>query len=455
MKPAILTFALICMSAAAQPASIVGKWMGTLQAGAAKLRIGLNVTSTPTGALSATLDSLDQGAMGLPIDSIAVSGGDVQFAAKALGLSYQGKLAANRIEGTLSQNGVNLPLTFEPASNMPAPRRLQEPKHPFPYRSEEVTVTSGDVRLAGTFTSPSSGGPFPAVLLVTGSGPQDRDETLFGHKPFLVLSDYLTRAGIAVLRLDDRGTGKSTGSFKEAGLKEFTSDAVNAVEWLKARKEVNGAKIGIVGHSEGGIVGPLAATATRDVAFVVMMAGPGVPFEQLLREQSAAIMRSAGASDAAIEQSASVQARIFAVLREEPDEAKARQRLQQLVQDLNSKSPQIGELVEAQMATLLSPEIRSAMQYDPAGTLRKLACPVLAVDGSLDLQVSADQNLPAIAAALAAGHNPDYAVEKLPGLNHLFQTAKTGAITEYGQIEETMSPRALKVIADWINTVAR
>ena len=451
-----LVFALLATAAAAQSPSIVGRWMGTLDAGPQKLRIGLNVTANPSGALSATMDSIDQGAMGIPVDSITVAGDKVEFAIHAIGGSYRGTITgARRIEGKWSQGGASLPLDFEPAGAVTPPRRPQEPKPPFPYRSEDVMVVNGDVHLAGTFTWPPTGGPFPAVLLVTGSGPQDRDETLFGHKPFLLLSDYLTRAGIAVLRLDDRGTGKSTGSFKAAGLREFTSDALAAVAWLKARKEVDGHKIGIIGHSEGGAVAPLAASESKDVAFIVLMAGPGVAFDQLLSAQSAGLMHSAGASEAAIATNEKIQQKLFAILREEPDDAKAKERVKKLAEDMKAESPQGAAALEQQGDRLVSPEIRSLLAYNPADTLRKVTCPVLAIDGGHDLQVVADQNLPGIAAALAAGHNSDWTVEKLPGLNHLFQTAKTGAIGEYGEIEETMSPRALQVMADWIGEVTR
>lgn len=451
-----LVFVLMATTAAAQAPSLVGRWMGTLDVGPQKLRIALNVTANPAGALSATMDSLDQGAMGIPVGSISVTGDKVEFAIPAIGGSYEGTITgARRIVGKWSQGGASLPLNFEPAGAVRPPRRPQEPQPPFPYRSEDVTVVNGVVRLAGTFTWPPTGGPFPAVLLVTGSGPQDRDETLFGHKPFLLLSDYLTRAGVAVLRLDDRGTGKSTGSFKEAGLEDFTSDALAAVAWMKARKEVDAHKIGLIGHSEGGAVAPLAASKSKDVAFIILMAGPGVAFDQLLAAQAAALMRAGGASQAAIDANEKIQQKLFAILREEPDDVKAKERVKKLAEEMKAESPQGAAALEQQGDRLVSPEIRSLLAYNPAETLRKVNCPVLAIDGGHDLQVVADQNLPGIAAALAAGNNPDWTVEKLPGLNHLFQTAKTGAVSEYGQIEETMSPRALRVMAEWIGQVTR
>jgi uncharacterized protein len=449
-------FILAILSAAAlvaQPTPIVGKWMGTLDTGSQKLRLGLNVSQNGSGALSATLDSLDQGALGLPVDEITLTGNQVRLNLKAFGASYAGTLQDGRIEGNWSQGGGSLPLVFEPAANAPKPRRPQEPIPPFPYRSEDVTVTSGAVKLAGTFTWPASGGLAPAALLVTGSGPQDRNEALFDHKPFLVLSDHLTRAGIAVLRLDDRGTGASGGNFKEADLTEFTSDALAAVAWLKGRKEVDPKKIGIIGHSEGGAVGPSAAVQSKDVAFIVMMAGPGVPFDQLMQRQTADQMRVQGAPESFIDTNRKIFDRIVAILNQEPDAGKAKQRLDALAEETKKDSPQLGIIVESQIPRLLSPELRSLMSFDAAATLRKVTCPVLAINGSKDLQVAADMNLPGIAAALAAGHNPDFAVAKLTGLNHLFQTAKTGSVTEYGQIEETISPRALRLIADWISSV--
>jgi pimeloyl-ACP methyl ester carboxylesterase len=439
----------------AQPSPIVGKWIGTLDAGSQKLRLGLNVSQNGAGAPSATLDSIDQAAMGLPIDEITLTGNQVRLSLKAFGASYEGTLNEGRIEGNWSQGGGSLPLNFEPAASVPKPHRPQEPMPPFPYRSEDVTITSGAITLAGTFTSPASGAPTPAVLLVTGSGPQDRNEALFDHTPFLVLSDHLTRAGIAVLRLDDRGTGSSGGNFKEAGLTEFTTDALAAVAWLKGRKEVDPKKIGIVGHSEGGAVGPLAAVQSKDIAFIVMMAGPGVPFDELMQRQTADLMRVQGAPESFIATNRKLFDRMVTILNAEPDAAKAKQRLDALVAETKKDSPQLAVMIESQIPRLLSPELRSLFSYDAAGMLRKVGCPVLAINGSKDLQVAADMNLPGIAAALAAGHNPDFAVVKLTGLNHLFQTAKTGSIVEYGQIEETMSPRALRLIADWVTSVTR
>ena len=446
----LATLAACVAMLSAQSPSFEGAWSGTLEAGAMKLRIGLNVKSQD-GKLSATLDSPDQGALGIPLDSVTVDGARIRFSKQSLGLSYDGVLGGGGIEGTLSQAGQKLPLVFE-RGKPKASARPQYPVAPFPYDAEEVTVASGDVRLAGTFTHPRQGGPFPAVLLVTGSGPQDRDETVFEQKPFLVISDYLTRAGYAVLRLDDRGTGKSTGTFGTSGLPEFTDDALAAVAWLKARPDVSGKRIGILGHSEGGMVGPLAAVRSNDVAFLIMLAGPAQPFDELMAEQWAGLMRVAGASEAAIEANTEISRQAFTILRQESDSAKARERLQQVAAEWKTKQPELAAQFEAGVPKLLTPEIRSLFAYSAAETLAKLRCPVLALFGGKDLQVPADSNIRAAAAAFTAGHVPSFTLVKLSGLNHLFQTAKTGNVTEYAQSEETISPRALETIGAWLRT---
>lgn len=452
----ILAILAACVATlGAQPSAFEGAWSGTLDAGAMKLRIGLHIKSEE-GNVSATLDSLDQGAFGIPLESVTVEGSRIRFAKQSLGLSYEGTLIGGQIEGTLTQGGQKLPLRFE--RGMPkATARPQYPVPPLPYDAEEVTVASGDVRLAGTLTHPKQGGPFAAILLVTGSGPQDRDETVFGQKPFLVISDYLTRAGYAVLRLDDRGTAKSTGSFATAGLAEFTDDALAAIAWLKARSDVAGKRIGILGHSEGGMVGPLAAVRSDDVTFLIMLAGPAQPFDELLAEQSAGLMRVGGAPEAAIQANLEVSRRLYSVMREEPDNAKARERFHQVLADwkYDGKQPELAAQLEAGMAKLLTPEIRSAFAYSAAETLAKLRCPVLALFGGKDLQVPADSNLKAAAAAFTAGHVASFTLVKLAGLNHLFQTAKTGSVTEYGQSEETISPRALETIGTWLRANVR
>ncbi|MHB1193024.1 MAG: alpha/beta hydrolase family protein [Longimicrobiales bacterium] len=444
------------------PQAFQGTWTGVLEAGAAKLRLVFHVAVGAGGALSGTMDSPDQGAAGIPATSVTAQGSTLRFAVANLGMTYEGTLSADgtRLEGTFTQGPARLPLALSRGEAPAPPARPQQPKPPFPYRVEEVRIThaAAGVVLGGTLTLPEGAGPFPAVVLVTGSGPQDRDESLMGHKPFLVLADHLTRQGIAVLRYDDRGVGGSTGTFSTATSEDFTSDALAAVAFLKARSGVGA--VGIAGHSEGGLIGPMAAVRSNDVAFVVMLAGPGLPGDEILYLQGALIARAEGASDAQAAANLAIQKRLFAVVRAQPDTAVAAQELRHALQEAVAAFPaetrrrMEGELtpaaLEAQARQVNSPWFRFFLTYDPRPTLEKVRVPVLALNGSLDLQVPAEENLREVGEALKRGGNPDVTTRLLPGLNHLFQTARTGGPSEYATITETMSPTALEAVSSWI-----
>ena len=321
-----------------------------------------------------------------------------------------------------------------------------------------VVNQEAGIKLAGTLTLPDSGGPFPAAVLITGSGPEDRNEAIFGHKPFLVLADYLTRRGIAVLRCDDRGVGKSTGDYTSATTEDLASDALVQVEYLKTRKEVDPARIGLIGHSEGGIIAPIVANRTEDVAFVVLLAGTGLPGDSVLMLQTALIARSNGATDSAVVEMTRLERRILDIVMQNEDTAKAGAALRALFRESLAGMDERGkealgfteESIDAQVSTVLTPWFRYFLRYDPRPALRALKAPVLAIIGGKDLQVAPDVNLPAIKSVLEAGGNKDYTVRELPGLNHLFQHAETGAVTEYAKIEETIAPEALELVGDWI-----
>jgi uncharacterized protein len=345
--------------------------------------------------------------------------------------------------------------------------RPQEPKPPYPYDEQEVVYQNkkDGVQLAGTLTLPRSKGPFPAVLLITGSGPQDRNETVLDHKPFLVLADHLTRLGIAVLRVDDRGVGKSTGRFSEATSEDFAADALAGVEYLKTRNEVAPRRIGLIGHSEGGLIAPMLAARSTDIAFIVMMAGSGLTGEQILYHQAMLIARAHGVSDELIAQNRAAQERVFAIIKQEKDGVVAEKRIREeaatfreLAARIKAEAREeqrktmdlIAEYIEMQAKLAVSPWFRFILTYDPRPTLMKVRCPVLAINGEKDLQVPAKENLAAIRLALETGGNKDYTVLALPNLNHLFQTCRTGAISEYAQSEETISPAALDTISKWI-----
>jgi len=450
MRTSIVLFSLTLIASlgfAQTPASpVAGSWEGAIDAGAVRLRIGVLIAVQPDGTLGATMDSPDQGAYGLPLNDVTFADGVLTFALKQANGAFEGRLnaAGTEIAGTWRQ-AVALPLVLRKVGAFSRPNRPQEPKPPFPYHVEEVTIenAAGKAVLAGTLTRPQGPGPFPAVVLITGSGPQNRDEELLGHKPFLVLADHLTRQGIAVLRYDDRGAGKSIGDFASATSEDFAGDAWAAWQALRSRPEIDPKRIGLVGHSEGGLIAPMLAAAHPEIAFIVMLAGPGVTGEQIMLAQGAAIMKASGAPDEAVAANANIQKQVFAILREETSTARIAERLGEI--PVGSK-----EASAALVKQSASPWLKYFAFYDPAPALARVRCPVLAIGGERDLQVLPDQNLPAIDAALTQGGNADHAVVRLAGLNHLLQSARTGLPAEYAQIEETMAPAALDAITAWI-----
>jgi hypothetical protein len=351
-------------------------------------------------------------------------------------------------------------LTLKHGDSVSEVIRPQDPKKPFPYLEEQVTYQdkSAAVTLAGTLTMPDSKGPFPAVLLISGSGPQDRDETLLGHHPFLVLADYLTRQGIAVLRADDRGIGKSTGDFVKATSADFADDARAGIEFLRSRKEINQAKIGLIGHSEGALIAFMIAAEDRRVAFIVSISGPALPGDSIIYLQAELIGRANGAPDSAIAAEQSFRLKMFDVIKHETDSLKAdaelrmyiRQTIVQSAQQDNKDVDTSSAVVDQQMNLLTSPWLKFFLKYDPRTDLQKVRCPLLAVMGDKDLQVPPEQNRPALESALKSGGNNKFTVKEFPNLNHLLQTAETGSPMEYSKIEETMSPDALILIGQWI-----
>ncbi len=432
-----------------KPSDIDGAWLGMLDTGTIKLRVVFHITNTDQG-LSATLDSPDQGVMGMSTSSVTRDGASLKIEVKNIAGVFDGKVAPDlsSIDGIWTQ-GSPLPLVLKRVKNLAElePRRPQNPVRPYPYREEEVTYENKvqNVTLAATLTIPQGKGPFPGVVLITGSGPQDRDESLLGHKPFLILADYLTRHGVAVLRADDRGIGKSTGSFSQATTADFATDTEAGVQYLKTRAEIDAHKIGLIGHSEGGVIAPMVAARNRDVAYIVMMAGTGVPGDQVIVAQLEAIDVASGKKPEDAARSAARQREVIRLIEAEKDQA---------VLEKELREKMAGEGTEAQIGMEIrqftSVWFRYFLTYDPATALRSVTCPVLALNGALDKQVLPAQNLPAIRKALEEAGNKHFEIDELPGLNHLFQTAKTGAPAEYAQIEETMSPVALDKIAGWI-----
>lgn len=456
MRSLPLLLLLPAFALAADPPAkpgIEGFWYGTLKVGAIELRLGFQIEKKDE-KLSAKLHSVDQGDVKVPMESAVFKDGTITMAIGKAKLEYVGKLQGDTIKGDFTQNGVKMKLDLNRTEKAMTLNRPQTPKKPYPYESEDVTFdsTAKDVTMAGTLTKPTGDGPFPAVVLVSGSGPQDRDETLLGHKPFLVLADHLTRKGIAVLRYDDRGVGKSTGKFAEATSKDFADDAAGAVAFLKGRKEIG--KIGLAGHSEGGLIAPMVAATNKDVGFIVLLAGPGLPGDEIILAQAELIGLAMGEKKENV-------ARGLKLSRVLMDAAKKGAAEKELVDLIASAQTEMSDaekkefddqkdLIVARTKELATPWFRYFLAFDPRPTLGKVKCPVLAINGELDLQVPCKANLEAIEKAVKAGGNTDVTVKELKGLNHLFQTTKKGLPSEYGVIEETFSPAALDTISEWV-----
>jgi uncharacterized protein len=429
-----------------------GTWLGTLQVPPIPLRFVLNVERAEDGSWTGTADSPDQSAFGLPITSIVVSGNDVVVRLDAAGLEFSGQLSADgqRLVGAVEQGGSSLPLTLERQAGPLDYRRPQDPVPPFPYDTMDVTFESEapGVTLAGTLSWPEGPGPFATVVLITGSGPQNRNEELQNHRPFLVLSDALARANVAVLRYDDRGVGESTGDFASATTLDFADDARGAIRYLRSQTTFPVASVGLVGHSEGGLIAPLVADGNAEVSFLVLLAGPSVDGATIILAQARALAAADGASAAELDAVEAQQRAILACL-EDPEAALAgvdaclREALAGLTE------PELSQV----LAELESPWRRWFVAYDPGPVLRRTRVPVLALNGSLDLQVPASVNVPVMEAAFEEAGNEQASVFELMGLNHLFQHAVTGSPSEYGLITETMAPEVLTQIAGWIGSL--
>ncbi len=341
----------------------------------------------------------------------------------------------------------------------PAPARPQEPRLPYPYVVREVGYQSGTIHLAGSLTLPAGPGPFVAAVLISGSGAQNRDEEMFGHRPFLILADRLTRAGIAVLRVDDRGVGGSTGVNDQATDEDFAGDALAGVRFLATQPEIAKGRIGLIGHSEGGVVAPLAASRSRDVAFVVLLAGTGLPGEAILMHQTQALLLAAHVPDEVVRQRLELERHILAIVREEKSEPVRRDLLRPLLReglkmatpaDIAALGGDAEAVIDSSARTMATPWYRFFVGYDPQPALRKVHVPVLALFGDKDMQVVADENMPAIAHALRDAGDKDVTIRNLKGLNHMFQDAGTGSPDEYATIEQTMSPEVLDIVTHWI-----
>jgi hypothetical protein len=432
-------------------AVLIKKLSGTLEVMGAKLPLVFNVYQSLAGNLIGSMDSPVQGAYGISVKNVTITDANIVFNVSSIGGKYEGiQTGPDQYEGDWTQGGKSFPLNIAPL------KRPQEPKD-FLYKVEDITFTNSKagIKLAGTLTTPEGDGPFPVVVLISGSGPQNRDEELMGHKPFLVLSDYFTRNGIAVLRYDDRGVGDSEGDFSTATSFDFANDADAAVAYLKSNFDFSA--IGLAGHSEGGVIAPIVANQSKDVDFIILMAGSSLTGKEILELQGALILGQTEISREGLEVYKKTQSTMLQIAVEIENDEEALKILSVVSKaygDLSEQDQQIigynPETFEAALKALLSPWMRTFLTYNPRLILEQVTIPVLAINGEKDLQVPPKENLSEIKAALERGENTDHEIHELKNLNHLFQTCETGAIGEYGTIEETFNKEAMDLMTQWI-----
>ena len=468
IKLRVVVLILFCMLANhivsfAQGNAEASYYEGTIDAGTQKILIWLAVQNLGPDSLVAFVDVPEQSVFDKPIDKVTIEDNVLWFQLKAFATTFSGdyKEDGQTIDGIWKQAGQEFPLLLKRLDKKPEVNRPQEPVEPFPYRSDEVFFEnrSAKIKLAGTLTLPENSWNAPAVVLVSGSGAQNRNSELLGHKPFLVLSDYLTRNGIAVLRYDERGVGESEGKFSTATTFDLAEDVMAAVDFLKNHKGINPQNIGIIGHSEGGLIAPIVAAKMKELAFIVMLAGPGTSGEQILYQQSRLISLAEGSSEREVAKNIKFISKVYDVAKSDlaykigVEEIrkiyKKRTRfMSKKKREANNLSKANSEMVIQQV---LSSWFRAFLRTDPATYLQHVKCPVLALFGSKDLQVPEDPNLKAIESILLKSGNNNVTTQVFADLNHLFQHCETGSPSEYFSIEETFSEDVMKFVSEWVH----
>ncbi|MFA7389057.1 MAG: alpha/beta fold hydrolase [Proteiniphilum sp.] len=459
-KPAFITLLLLISSGIFAQEPIVGSWEGTLHIQNKALRIRFHIEASDS-LYHSRMDSPDQGAFDLPTTRTSFRDNKLEIIASGLGLFYRGTLLQDTIEGTLNQGGMPLPLNLYRFVKT-APDRPQTPQEPFPYAAEELLIPAGDGDrvLGATLTLPAGKGPFPAVMLIAGSGPNDRDETVFGHKPFLVIADHLTRQGFAVLRYDKRGVGKSTGNFSTATIEDFANDARAVVNYLKQQEEIDPDRIGLLGHSEGGLVSAMLAAGNRDIAFAVLMAAPGTTGMEIVLDQNQISLTHQGVEPETIEELQKLNRETFGMLLEWKGTEEDRTALRDQLSRFWNKLPLLVRMkvekeafLRSQFNAMTMPGYLSFLRADPSLYLKEVTCPLLALNGEKDTQVPAMKNIRAITSALEIAGNKNVETRIYPGLNHLFQECITGLTDEYAKSEQTLAPVMLNEVGEWLKEV--
>jgi len=447
--------------------NVNGIWEGKLNAGSISLRLNFHFEKDKDNNYSGTMDSPDQGIAGVPCEEVFLNGDSITVQVKP-GIGMKGLLTTDStVTGNWDQGGKIFPISLKKVKEFSkAPNRPQTPKPPYTYNSEDVEYDNADktIHYGATFTYPKGPGPFPTAILITGSGQQDRDETILAHKPFAVIADYLTKKGMAILRVDDRGMGKSTGDIINATSADFANDVETGLTYLKNRKEVDQKKMGMIGHSEGGLIASIVAARDHDIDFVIMLAGPGVKGSDILLKQTEDVMLSEGEPAEAVKEYCVIFKQLLNDFMTDNDTSAVRKKItreyiqwkaKQSEKTLNDLKLGVDKsddkkIIDAFMKDFSLPWTKYFIEADPQPLIEKFSCKVLALDGSKDIQVNAAMNLAAINKALKKSKSPSFETKELPGLNHLFQHCKKCTVEEYGELEETFSPEALDIMWEWL-----
>jgi pimeloyl-ACP methyl ester carboxylesterase len=474
MKNSSLLFVLIFLVGNSFAQKPIENWSGVLNAGGQKLELILHLIKNADNSYTSNWDVPLQKAKGIPSSKTAFANGQLSIEVKMIGASYEGKLnaAGDKMEGTWTQSGMNFTLNLEPMKEGQAPMVIikpQTPKAPFNYNVKEFTYQGVQTKLTygATLTYPIDTLKHPLVILITGSGKQDRDESLFDHKPFAVMADYLTKKGFAVLRVDDRGVGQSSGDFSNSTTADFALDVEEHVQYAKSLPMVDVKKIGLLGHSEGGLIAPMVAARDKSIAFIVLMAGPGVPIIELMSKQNEMVLLSAGISKDAVDAYLPLYEGLMKTVIALNDTNAAINASKKMVQDWFNQTDKafvkattnisnetdINNFATSMAQALSTQWWKYFAAYDPQPTLRKLNCPVLAINGTSDIQVPASINLKGIETALKKGGNKKFVTKEFTGLNHLFQYCSKCTVAEYGQLETTIEPRVLDFIGNWLQSL--
>ncbi len=444
---------------------LAGFWSGTILAGGTELKVVFYMEQDSAGALRAEMDSPDQHAYRISADSIVSAGRELRIYLLRGAAHFTGTWEGNSWKGTLQQTPHKFPLTLTKDTTYRRPLRPQTPEPPYPYRELPVRFENSQagIVLAGTVTMPEGPGPFPGIVLISGSGPQNRNEEIMGHQPFKVLADHLTRNGFAVLRYDDRGAGESEGVFATATTKDFAGDARAAYTFLQQYPRVLPDKVGLLGHSEGGLIGAMLMAEDPDLAFMVMLGGPAMKGADLLLLQNKKLLAASGVADTTVSKYADLLHLWFRIIIKEPDNAKAMAEIRHVADNqlglFTDEEKAVLPLNGMQMISLVqqltSPWMRFFLAYDPRPDLSRIRVPVLALWGEKDLQVPAAENQAAMQEMLDSYLKENITMKRMESMNHLFQTCNTGKVEEYGELEETIAPKVLNVIRNWLYPIVK